>query len=239
MSISRRIADEQPDHFAFSAENKKRIKAIMAKYPKNRKASAVLPLLDLAQRQHDNWLPMKAIEAVANACDMPEIRVLEVASFYSMFNLKPVGKYFIQACGTTPCWLRGSDEVMRCMKDKLGIVSGQTSTCGKFTLLEVECLGACVNAPMVQINDDYYEDLDYMSMSDLIDRLDADDVPDAGSLRGRQGSQPEPEPTSLTNVVDFKDASTAKKTKASSKNIKAKSVSKSKSVSKGKGDDHA
>ena len=160
MSISRRIADNQPEHFAFSDENKKKIKTILAKYPKERKSSAVLPLLDLAQRQHDNWLPMKAIEAVAEICDMAEIRVLEVATFYTMFNLKPVGKYFIQACGTTPCWLRGSDDVMRCIKDKLGISSGETSACGKFSLLEVECLGACVNAPMVQINDDYYEDLD-------------------------------------------------------------------------------
>ena len=203
MSISRRIADNQPDHFAFSAENKKKIKDVLAKYPKDRKNSAVLPLLDLAQRQHDNWLPMKAIEAVADICDMAEIRVLEVATFYTMFNLKPVGKYFIQACGTTPCWLRGSDDVMRCIKDKLGITSGQTSVCGKFTLLEVECLGACVNAPMVQINDDYYEDLDYLATSELIDRLAADDVPPAGSVRGRQGSQPEPAPTSLTKVLPF------------------------------------
>jgi NADH-quinone oxidoreductase E subunit len=206
MSISRRIADNQPDHFAFSAENKKKIKTILAKYPKERKNSAVLPLLDLAQRQHDNWLPMKAIEAVAEICDMAEIRVLEVATFYTMFNLKPVGKYFIQACGTTPCWLRGSDDVMRCIKDKLGISSGETSACGKFSLLEVECLGACVNAPMVQINDDYYEDLDYMATSELIDRLTADDVPPAGSVRGRQGSQPEPAPTSLTKIVPFPGA---------------------------------
>jgi NADH-quinone oxidoreductase E subunit len=206
MSISRRIAENQPDHFAFSSENKKKIKDILAKYPKDRKNSAVLPLLDLAQRQHDNWLPMKAIEAVAEICDMAEIRVLEVATFYTMFNLKPVGKYFIQACGTTPCWLRGSDDVMRCIKDKLAITSGETSACGKFTLLEVECLGACVNAPMVQINDDYYEDLDYLATSELIDRLAADDVPPAGSVRGRQGSQPEPAPTSLTKVVSFPGA---------------------------------
>jgi len=206
MSISRRIADNQPEHFAFSDENMKKIKTILAKYPKERKSSAVLPLLDLAQRQHDNWLPMKAIEAVAEICDMAEIRVLEVATFYTMFNLKPVGKYFIQACGTTPCWLRGSDDVMRCIKDKLGISSGETSACGKFSLLEVECLGACVNAPMVQINDDYYEDLDYMATNDLIDRLAVDDVPPAGSVRGRQGSQPEPAPTSLTKIVPFPGA---------------------------------
>ncbi|XDZ64583.1 NADH-quinone oxidoreductase subunit NuoE [Alphaproteobacteria bacterium LSUCC0684] len=201
MSISSRIAEDQPEKFAFTAENKARIKTILAKYPKDRKASAVLPLLDLAQRQHDNWVPMKAIEEIANILDMAEIRVLEVATFYTMFNLRPVGKYFIQACGTTPCWLRGSDDVMRCIKDKVGISNGETSPDGKFTLLEVECLGACVNAPMVQINDDYYEDLDYEGMAVLLDRLKQDDVPPAGSIKGRQGSQPAPGPTSLSSVT--------------------------------------
>ena len=206
MSINSRIADDQPQSFAFNAESKKQIKTILAKYPKDRKASAVIPLLDLAQRQHDNWIPMKAIELIAETLDMAEIRVLEVATFYTMFNLRPVGKYFIQACGTTPCWLRGSDDVMRCIHDKLGIKSGGTSACGKFSLLEVECLGACVNAPMVQINDDYYEDLDYDSTSALIDRLAEDDIPPAGSVKGRQGSQPEPGPTSLGDVIDFNKA---------------------------------
>jgi len=203
MSISSRIAEDQPDTFTFSAENKSRIKSILAKYPKDRKASAVLPLLDLAQRQHDNWVPMKAIEEIAKILDMAEIRVLEVATFYTMFNLRPVGRYFIQACGTTPCWLRGSDDVMRCIKDKVGISNGETSADGKFTLLEVECLGACVNAPMVQINDDYYEDLDYEGMATLLDKLKDDDVPPAGSIKGRQGSQPEPGPTSLSSVTPF------------------------------------
>ena len=199
MSIARRIADDQPTHFAFSAENKQKIKAILAKYPKSHKSSAVLPLLDLAQRQHDNWLPTKAIEAVAKICEMPEMRVFEVASFYTMFNLRPVGKYFIQACGTTPCWLRGSDAVMQCIKDRLGIASGETSDCGNFTLLEVECLGACVNAPMVQINDDYYEDLDYNSMAKLINQLQQGTTPKAGSVAGRQGSEPASGATSLKN----------------------------------------
>ena len=203
MSISSRIAEDQPDAFAFTSENKARIKSILAKYPKDRKASAVLPLLDLAQRQHDNWVPMKAIEEIAKILDMAEIRVLEVATFYTMFNLRPVGRYFIQACGTTPCWLRGSDDVMRCIKDKVGISNGETSADGKFTLLEVECLGACVNAPMVQINDDYYEDLDYEGMATLLDKLRDDDVPPAGSIKGRQGSQPAPGPTSLSSVTPF------------------------------------
>ena len=197
MSISNRIAEDQPEVFAFTASNKKAVKAILSKYPRDRKASAVIPLLDLAQRQHDNWLPMKAIEEVARLLDMAEIRVLEVASFYTMFNLRPVGKYFIQACGTTPCWLRGSDDVMRCIYDRLGIRSGETSADGQFTLLEVECLGACVNAPMVQVNDDYYEDLDYTAMSDLLDRLSVGDAPEAGSVKGRSGSEAESGATSL------------------------------------------
>ena len=197
MSAASRIAEDQPARFSFSAENRKRVRAILAKYPKERKASAVIPLLDLAQRQHDNWIPMKAVEEVARILDMAEIRVLEIATFYTMFNLRPVGRYHIQACGTTPCWLRGSEDVMRCIYDKLGIRSGETSACGRFTLLEVECLGACVNAPMVQINDDYYEDLDYVSMGSLIDMMRDDKLPGHGSVKGRLGSQPEPGTTTL------------------------------------------
>ena len=212
MSISSRIAENQPESFAFTAQNKKRIKEILGKYPKERKASAVMPLLDLAQRQHDNWIPMKAIEEISSMLGMAEIRVLEVATFYTMFNLRPVGHYYIQACGTTPCWLRGSDDVMRSIYDKLGIRTGETSACGKFTLLEVECLGACVNAPMVQINDDYYEDLDYISMGNLIDQMEAGELPSAGSLRGRQGSQPEPGATTLDTVIPMKTANNKAKT---------------------------
>ena len=212
MSISSRIAENQPESFAFTAQNKKRIKEILGKYPKERKASAVMPLLDLAQRQHDNWIPMKAIEEISSMLGMAEIRVLEVATFYTMFNLRPVGRYYIQACGTTPCWLRGSDDVMRSIYDKLGIRTGETSACGKFTLLEVECLGACVNAPMVQINDDYYEDLDYISMGNLIDQMEACELPSAGSLRGRQGSQPEPGATTLDTVIPMKSANNKAKT---------------------------
>jgi NADH-quinone oxidoreductase E subunit len=207
MSISSRIAENQPESFAFTAQNKKRIKEILGKYPKERKASAVMPLLDLAQRQHDNWIPMKAIEEISSMLGMAEIRVLEVATFYTMFNLRPVGRYYIQACGTTPCWLRGSDDVMRSIYDKLGIRTGETSA-----LLEVECLGACVNAPMVQINDDYYEDLDYISMGNLIDQMEAGELPSAGSLRGRQGSQPEPGATTLDTVIPMKSANNNAKT---------------------------
>lgn len=198
MSIDKLIAENQPDSFAFTKESEAQIKVILAKYPKDRKASAVMPLLDLAQRQHENWIPMKAIEEIANRLDMAEIRVLEVASFYTMYNLKPVGKYFLQACTTTPCMLRGSDDMMRCIKDRLDISSGETSECGTFSLLEVECLGACVNAPILQVNDDFYEDLDYQTTGALLDSLEAGTPLPVGSVKGRQGSESEQGATSLT-----------------------------------------
>lgn len=201
MSIQSIVAEEQPDHFEFTAESEAEIQKHLAKYPEERKQSAVMPLLDIAQRQHDNWIPMAAIEVIAQRLDMAPIRVLEVASFYTMYNLKPVGKWFLQACGTTPCMLRGSDDVMRCIKDKLGISSGETSACGKFTMLEVECLGACVNAPILQVNDDFYEDLDYQSTSELIDSLSAGTQPEKGSVTGRLGSQSSQGATTLTKLA--------------------------------------
>ena len=189
MSIESRIASDQPDGFDFSKENEAEIKRIIAKYPKGRQASAVMPLLDLAQRQHNNWIPMKAIELIASKLDMAEIRVLEVATFYTMFNLKPVGQFFLQACTTTPCWLRGSDEMMRAIKDRYNINSGETSDCGRFSLLEVECLGACVNAPVLQVNDDFFEDLDYQTTSDLLESLEIEKPLPFGSVLGRSGSE--------------------------------------------------
>ena len=198
MSIDARIAEDQPESFAFTKENEAEVKRIVAKYPKGSQASAVMPLLDLAQRQHDNWIPMAAIELIAQKLDMAEIRVLEVATFYTMFNLKPVGKYFLQACTTTPCWLRGSDNMMRCIKDRYGISSGETSACGRFSLLEVECLGACVNAPILQVNDDFYEDLDYASTGALLDSLEADAPLPVGSATGRSGSEATGGATSLS-----------------------------------------
>ena len=211
MNIEARIASDQPDSFAFSKENEAEIKRIVAKYPKGRQASAVMPLLDLAQRQHDNWIPMKAIELIAQKLDMAEIRVLEVATFYTMFNLKPVGKYFLQACTTTPCWLRGSDEMMRAIKDRYQISSGETSRCGKFSLLEVECLGACVNAPILQVNDDFYEDLDYQSTSALLDSLEADAPLPVGSVLGRSGSEATTGATTLAAAKPKSAASGATK----------------------------
>ena len=154
-------------------------------------------MLDLAQRQHDNWLPLAAMNAVAEMLDMPRIRVYEVASFYTMFNKAPVGRHFVQVCTTTPCWLCGSDDVLRAIRDKTGLKPGQSDNDGDFTVVEVECLGACVNAPMVQVNDDYFEDLDYDRTVALIDALREGRKPDVGSQTGRPGSQASDGPTTL------------------------------------------
>jgi NADH-quinone oxidoreductase subunit E len=196
---------EQPASFAFTPENLEKAKAHIAKYPPGRQASAVLPLLDLAQRQHDNWLPRAAMDHVADLLEMPRIRVYEVATFYSMFNLRPVGKHFFQICTTTPCWLRGSDEVVRACERKLGIGIGETTPDGAFTLTEVECLGACVNAPIIQVNDDFYEDLDGPATEALIDALRRGEKPPMGSAKGRQASAPEGGPTTLTELTFAED----------------------------------
>ena len=196
------LAIDQPEKFEFSAENLKLIEAIIAKYPAGRQASAVIPLLDIAQRQHDNWLPKAAIENVAEILEMAPIRVLEVATFYTMFNLKPVGKYFLQVCKTTPCWLRGSDDVLKCIGDKLKISNGETPDDGNFTLLEVECLGACVNAPILQVNDDFYEDLDYDNTSLLLDKLRDGKPTKSGSVIDRNQSENIDGATTLTTLRD-------------------------------------
>ena len=190
----------QPASFEFTAENLEKAKYHIAKYPPGRQASAVLPLLDLAQRQSGNWLPKAAMDYVARMLEMAPIRVYEVATFYTMFNLRPVGRWFLQACTTTPCWLRGSDDVLAACNKKLGITPGHTSADGKFTLVEVECLGACVNAPILQVNDDFYEDLDGTSTEALLDALAAGSAPPHGSVAGRQGSMPATGPTTLTEV---------------------------------------
>ncbi len=183
--------------FVFNAENLARAKVIVAKYPEGRQQSAVVPLLDIAQRQSDNHLTPEAMEYVAELLSMPVIKVYEVATFYTMFNMNPVGKNFVQVCTTTPCWLRGSDAIVKTCKDKLGIGMGETTADGKFTLVEVECLGACVNAPMVQINDDFYEDLTPEIMARLLDDLAAGKKVTEGSQTGRRGSAPQSGPTSL------------------------------------------
>jgi NADH-quinone oxidoreductase subunit E len=188
----------QPEHFEFTPENLERAKAHIAKYPAGRQQSAVLPLLDLAQRQSGGWLPQAAMHHVAEILGMPRIRVYEVATFYTMFNLRPVGRYLLQACTTTPCWLRGSDAVVGACEKKLGIGIGGTTADGLFTLVEVECLGGCVNAPILQVNDDFYEDLDGPSTEALLDAFRAGKPPPVGSLNGRRGSAPAAGKTTLT-----------------------------------------
>ena len=182
------------NNFKFSVKSNKEIKSILSKYPSNRKESGVLPILDLAQRDCGGWLPMEVIEKVAEVIGMPQIRVLEIASFYSMFNLKPVGKYHLQLCSTTPCWLRGSDDILRAIKDELKLNFGDTSDDGLFTLTKVECLGACVNAPILQVNDDFYEDLDYSSSIQILKNFKSGKNNKVGSVKNRSS-----EPENITN----------------------------------------
>jgi NADH-quinone oxidoreductase subunit E len=190
------------DTFEFSDAGKARCDEFIARYPEGRQQSAVIPLLDLAQRECGGWLPQAAIEHVAECLGMAKIRVLEVASFYSMFNLEPVGKHFVQICRTTPCWLRGSDDLRAAAKEITGCGLGETSDDGQFTVVEVECLGACCNAPMVQINDDYYEDLTAENFRSVLEALKRGETPAPGSQTGRAGSEPVDGLTSLTGAGD-------------------------------------
>ena len=174
--------------FEFNSENQKKLREILAKYPTARKKSAVMPLLDLAQRQNENWISKDVISCIAGILEMPEIKVYEVASFYTMYNLKPVGKYLLQFCKTTPCMLRGIDQIVKSCKEKLGIEMDETTADGLFTLKAVECLGACVNAPVVQINDDFAEDLTAENFSQILDDLKNGKSIKIGSQIGRQCS---------------------------------------------------
>ena len=193
--------------FGWSNENVARRNEILGRYPKGREQSASLPLLDLAQRQvgvetqTQGWLPVPVIEFVAREIGVPYMRVYEVATFYTMFNLAPVGRYHVQVCGTTPCMLAGSDDVLAACKNR-GLVKGRTTPDGMFTLTEVECLGACANAPMVQINDDNYEDLDYDRTVAVLEALARGERPEPGSTIGRRTSCPEGGPTTLKDMVD-------------------------------------
>jgi len=200
---------EAPASFAFDTQSETEIARTVAKYPPGRQASAVLPLLWLVQRQMARqtgsaWLPRSAMDVVAARLEMPEIRVYEVATFYLMFNTKPVGKYHLQVCTTTPCWLRGSDDVVAACKKVSGIHAfGETGADGLFTMTEVECLGACVNAPVLQVNDDYYEDMDGKLTENLLSALKRGEPPPApGSMIGRQTSAPVGGPMTLQNVTE-------------------------------------
>jgi NADH-quinone oxidoreductase E subunit len=207
MSGLRKKADEQPKTFAFTPENLVEAEKHLAKYPAGREQSAVMPLLTLAQKQHQNWLPQAAIEVVAKMCNMPFMRAHEVASFYSMYNLAPVGRYHVQCCTTTPCWLRGSNDVVRACRDTLGIDFGETTRDLMFTLSEVECLGACANAPMIQVDghdgsEIFYEDLNYASTHEILLALKRNEKPRSGPQSTRKSSEPLPGLTSLTTKAN-------------------------------------
>ena len=184
------VSNINSNTFEWSEENFSKVKTIIDKYPSGKQQSAVIPVLDLAQRQNKGWLTKSIIEKVAETLSMSFIRVMEVASFYSMFNLEPVGKNFIQICRTTPCWLRGSDKLLEVAKNVTGCNLGETSKDDKFTLVEVECLGACCNAPMIQINDNYYEDLTEENFKHLLLKLKENEIISTGSQIGRQSSEP-------------------------------------------------
>lgn len=190
----------QPEYFAFTPENAEQAKKIIARYPAGMQASAVMPLLTLAQQQNDNWLPRAAMDTVAHMLGMPPMRVYEVATFYTMYNLAPIGKHLVELCTTTPCWLRGSNEVVSACEKHLGIKLGQTTADGVFTLKEAECLGACVNAPMAQIGEHFYEDLNAENVVKLLDALKRGEKPKTGSQAGRKSSEPAGGATTLKNI---------------------------------------
>ncbi|XP_022903063.1 probable NADH dehydrogenase [ubiquinone] flavoprotein 2, mitochondrial [Onthophagus taurus] len=195
--VHRDTKEDNPDiPFDFTPENKKRADAIMAIYPEGHKRAAMIPLLDLAQRQH-GWLPISAMHKVAEILNLPRMRVYEVATFYTMFLRKPTGKYHIGVCTTTPCWLRGSDSILNTIKSELKIEVGEMTKDGMFTLSELECLGACVNAPMLSINDDYYEDLTVEDTKEILNDLKSGKKPRAGPRSGRFAAEPHGEFTSL------------------------------------------
>jgi NADH-quinone oxidoreductase subunit E len=207
--MSETVNRTEPTHFAFDPESEAEIPRILAKYPAGRQASAVLPLMYLVQGQMRRqsgsaWVPRVAMDVIAARLDMPPIRVYEVATFYLMFNTKPIGKYHLQVCTTTPCWLRGSDEVVAACRKVAGIKGwGETSDDGLFTMTEVECVGACVNAPVLQIDNDFYEDLDYRLTEELLEKLKRGEAPPKpGSMTGRQTSAPAGGPNTLTSVTE-------------------------------------
>ena len=187
----KKISKVQPGKFEFDLKNKQTADRIIQNYPPGKQQSSVMALLYLAQKQNDNWIPLSAMKYIAKYLDMPYIKVYEVATFYSMYNLTPVGKYFFQVCTTTPCMLRGAYNLVEVCKKKISEEENMLSKDGKTSWLEVECLGACVNAPMLQLNEDYYEDLDSATLEKIIDKIDNNEVPQPGSYRGRLSSEPE------------------------------------------------
>ena len=197
------VAKNQPSSFEFSSENKIKIDEILKKYPDNKKKSAVMPLLYIAQRQNNNWIPLAAIQLIADMLETAYIKVYEVATFYTMYNLVPVGKYFVQVCTTTPCMIRGAYKIVEVCKKKISEKENVLSENGNCSWTEVECLGACINAPMMQINNDYYEDLDIRQSEKIIDEVLLGKKPKPGSYRGRINSEPE---NNRKTLLDLKNA---------------------------------
>ena len=193
------VAKNQPSSFAFTDENKKKIEEVLKKYPESKKKSAVMPLLYIAQRQNNNWIPLAAIQLIADMLGITYIKVYEVATFYTMYNLAPVGKYFVQVCTTTPCMIRGSGKVVEVCKKHISEKQGHLNKELDSSWIEVECLGACVNAPMVQINDDYFEDLNADKVEAIIKGFKEGKLPNIGSQSGRKGSEPIQNRTTLLN----------------------------------------
>jgi NADH-quinone oxidoreductase E subunit len=187
----KKIHKDQPDKFEFDSKNLIISKEIIKKYPKSKQQSAVMPLLYLAQKQNNNWIPLAAMKYLAKYLEMPYIKVYEVATFYTMYNLSPVGNYFIQVCTTTPCMIRGAYKIVEACREKISPKENQLSHDENCSWVEVECLGACVNAPIMQINDDYYEDLDKEKALEIINKIQNGEKPKTGSCRGRLNSEPE------------------------------------------------
>ncbi len=198
MSI-KKVHDQQPENFEFSEENLQAAKNILKKYPKTNKKSAVMPLLYLAQKQNDNWIPLSALKYIGKYLSMPYINVYEIATFYTMYNLAPVGKYFIQVCTTSPCLLRGAGEIVKLCQKKISKNQNQISDNGTCSWTEVECLGACISAPLMQVNDDYYEDLDVPSAEKILDSFLENNPIKPGSSKNRTNSSPENKKTNGIN----------------------------------------
>ena len=196
----RRPAKDQPESFEFNTSSLEAANVIVSKYPEGKQQSAVMALLYIAQKQNNNWIPLAAMKYIAKFLNMPYIKVYEVATFYSMYNLAPVGKYYYQVCTTTPCMLRGAYKLIDLCKSKISKKENELSENGNCSWVEVECLGACANAPMIQINDDYYEDLDSKKLEKIIDQTLKGETPKAGSYRGRINSEPEHDRKTLMEV---------------------------------------
>ena len=199
----RKISKEQPENFEFTKESLDEANKIIKKYPEGKQQSAVMSLLYIAQKQNDNWIPLSAMKYIGKFLDMPYVKVYEVATFYTMYNLTPVGKNFIQVCTTTPCMIRGAGKIVEACKEKISEKENELSKDKNSSWMEVECLGACINAPMMQINDDYYEDLDKEKTLEILDKILKGENPRPGSYRGRKNNEPE---NNRKTLMDLKNA---------------------------------